>query len=82
MRISGIVLRARDLEPMQLKAGADGKCPCPRCGEKMDYIEGDAVKLVDGKPDMDDVWAHFSCPHCHSVYRRIVNTDYFQWSEK
>jgi uncharacterized protein with PIN domain len=76
------VVAVGDLKPMQLKADADGKCPCPRCGEMMDYVEGGAVKLVDGRPNMDDVWAHFVCPNCDSVYRRIVNTDYYQWSEK
>lgn len=71
-----------DIPPMILKREADGKCPCPRCGERMDYIEGQPVHLVDGKPDMENVVAHFNCPACHSVFRRIAGTDYFQWSEK
>lgn len=76
------LLRTGDLEPMKLERGADGKCVCPRCGERMDYVEGQPVRLVDGKPDMENVKDHFRCPYCHSVYRRIATTDYFQWSEK
>ena len=71
-----------DLPPMMLKRDANDQCKCPRCGEMMRYIEGDAVRLVDGKPYMDDVLDHFACDSCASVFRRIVNTDYFQWSDK
>ncbi len=78
----GRLIRTGDLEPMKLVRGADGKCVCPRCGERMDYVEGQPVRLVDGKPDMENVKDHFRCPYCHSVYRRIATTDYFQWSEK
>ena len=67
---------------MILKPDENGKCECPRCGEMMDYVEGGAVRLVDGKPDMDDVLAHFCCESCGAVFRRIVNTDYYQFSEK
>ena len=71
-----------DLAPMVLKRDENNQCECPRCGEMMDYVEGQAVRLVDGKPDMDDVWDHFECKSCGSVFRRIVNTDYFQFTEK
>ena len=76
------VLRTGELPPMQLKKDADGHCTCPRCGEVMDFVEGGPVRVVDGKVDMDNVWDHFRCDHCSSVYRRIATTDYFQWSEK
>lgn len=76
------VLSTGDLAPMLLKRDENNQCQCPRCGAMMDYVEGQAVRLVDGKPDMDDVWDHFRCKKCHSVFRRIVNTDYFQFSEK
>ena len=71
-----------ELSPMQLKRDENGQCKCPRCGEMMKYVEGGAVTLVDGKPNMDDVLDRFACDSCGSVYRRIVNTDYFQWFEK
>ena len=70
-----------DLAPMILKKDENGQCVCPRCGEKMNYVEGQAVRLVDGKPDMENVWDHFRCESCDSVFRRIVNTDYFQYTE-
>ena len=75
------VIATGDLAPMLLKKDENGQCVCPRCGEMMDYVEGQAVKLVDGKPDMENVWDHFFCESCASVFRRIVNTDYFQYTE-
>ncbi len=71
-----------DLQPMQLKREADGKCACPRCGTRMDFVEGQPVRIVDGKPDMENVMDHFHCPYCDSVFRRIATTDFFQYSEK
>ena len=76
------VLSTGDLAPMILKRNENNQCQCPRCGAMMDYVEGQAVHLVDGKPDMENVWDHFHCGNCHSVFRRIVNTDYFQFTEK
>ncbi len=76
------VIATGDIPPTQLKREADGKCGCPRCGERMDFVEGGPVRIVDGKPDMENVKDHFHCPYCNSVYRRIASTDYFQWSEK
>ncbi len=76
------VLSTGELAPMILKRNENNQCQCPRCGAMMDYVEGQAVHLVDGKPDMENVWDHFYCESCHSVFRRIVNTDYFQFAEK
>ena len=41
-----------ELEPVQLKREADGRCACPRCGKRMDFVAGQPVRIVDGKPDM------------------------------
>ena len=71
-----------DLPPMKLQRDPNNQCICPRCGELMDYIEGQPVRLINGKPDMDNVKDHFHCPHCESMFRRIATTDYFQWTEK
>ena len=71
-----------ELQPMKLKADANGQCVCPRCGELMRLVDGEAVKIVDGRPDFENVKAHFVCDYCHSVFRRIAETDFFQWSEK
>ena len=76
------VLSTGDLAPMMLKRDENGQCRCPRCGEMMDYVEGGAVHLEEGKAVMEDVWDRFHCKHCESVFRRIVNTDYFQFAEK
>ena len=75
------ILPTGDLKPTILKREADGKCTCPRCGDRMDFIEGQPVRLVNGKPDMENVKEHFHCPYCDSIFRRIASTDYFQWSE-
>lgn len=71
-----------DIPPTQLKREADGKCPCPRCGERMDFIEAGAVQIVDGKPDFSNTIDHFACPYCKSVFRKIAGTDFYQWYEK
>jgi len=71
-----------DLKPMQLKRDLNGLCNCPRCGAVMRFIESQPVRIVDGKLNMDDVLEHYECDSCHSVYRKIVNTTYYQWNEK
>jgi len=76
------ILSTGDLAPMKLVRDNDGKSTCPRCGERMDFVEGQPVRIVNGKPDMENVKEHFHCNFCGSVYRRIASTDYFQWSEK
>lgn len=76
------IRRTGDLEPMLLKKDVNNQCQCPRCGQMMDFVEGQAVRIVDGKADMENVKDHFDCPHCKSKFRRIASTDYFQWSEK
>ena len=76
------VIATGDLEPMKLSRDANGNCACPRCGSNMEFVEGGAVRLVNGKPDMENVKDHFYCPECDSVYRRILSTDYFQYTEK
>ena len=76
------VVSTGDIPPTILKREADGKCPCPRCGERMDFVEGGAVQIVNGRPDFSNTMDHFVCPNCHSVFRKIVGTDYFQWSER
>jgi len=70
-----------DLKPMELKRDEHDHCVCPRCGEMMDYVEGRAVTLVNGRADMENVKDHFHCPNCSSYFRRIASTNYFQWSE-
>ena len=71
-----------ELQPVKLQKDAQGHAECPRCGGRMEFVEGQPVHLVDGKPDMENVLGHFICRECNSVYRRIVKTDYFQWYEK
>lgn len=76
------VMATGDIPPTILKREADGKCPCPRCGDRMNFIEAGPVQIVNGKPDFSNTIDHFVCPYCRSVFRKIVGTDYFQWSEK
>lgn len=76
------VVSTGDIPPQILKREADGKCPCPRCGDRMEFIEAGPVQIVDGKPDFSNTMDHFKCPYCKSVFRKIVGTDFFQWSEK
>ena len=76
------VISTGDIPPTILKREADGKCPCPRCGDRMNFVEAGPVQIVNGKPDFSNTMDHFVCPYCKSVFRKIVGTDYFQWSEK
>ena len=76
------VISTGDIPPQILKREADGKCPCPRCGDRMEFVEAGPVQIVDGKPDFSNTMDHFKCPYCKSVFRKIVGTDFFQWSEK
>lgn len=76
------VISTGDIPPQQLKREADGKCPCPRCGERMDFIEAAPVRIIDGKPDFADTMEHFKCPYCKSVFRKIAGTDFYQWNDK
>ena len=76
------IVATGDIPPTILKREADGKCPCPRCGDRMDFIEAGPVQIVNGKPDFSNTIDHFVCPYCRSVFRKIVGTDYFQWSDK
>lgn len=76
------MVKTGDLQPMVLKRDRNNQCVCPRCGEMMDFVEGQTVRLVDGVPDMENVKDHFHCKHCNSTFRRLVDTNYFQWSEK
>ena len=75
------IIATGDLEPMQLKRDANGHCACPRCGGDLEFIEGGAVRIVNGKPDMENVKDRFHCPDCDSIFRRILSTDYFQYTE-
>ena len=72
----------KDIPPQPLKREADGKCTCPRCGERMDFVEAEPVQIVNGKPDFSNTVDHFKCSHCKSVFRKIASTDFYQWSEK
>ena len=76
------VVEVKDIPPQQLKREADGKCTCPRCGERMEFVEAGPVQIVNGKPDFSNTIDHFKCSHCKSVFRKIANTDFYQWSEK
>ena len=76
------IIPTADLPPQQLKRDADGKCTCPRCGERMDFVEAAPVRIVDGKADFSNTMEHFSCSYCKSVFRKIAGTDFYQCYEK
>ena len=44
----------KDIPPQQIKRESDGKAPCPRCGDRMDFVPAEPVKIVDGKPADED----------------------------
>lgn len=63
--------------PKQLGCGTDGKCRCPECDNVLDFVEGEPVKIVNGKVNMEDTEDHYICKTCRLVFRRLVRTDYF-----
>ena len=69
----------KDLDPVKLVQGQDGNCRCPICLEILKFIEGQPVKVVNGKVNMADAEDHYRCEKCKATYRRLVNTDYYQW---
>lgn len=71
-----------DLDPIKLDINHPEKCYCPICATKLELIEGRPVQIIGGKLNMKDTEAHFRCPKCQGVYRRLVNTEYYQWYEE
>ena len=45
--------------PKQLGCGTDGKCRCPECDNVLDFVEGEPVKIVNGKVNMEDTEDHY-----------------------
>lgn len=70
------------MDPVKLQVEADGKCTCPVCAKSLTFIEGEPVRVVDGKLNMKDAEDHYACEACDAVYRRLVNTEYYQWCEE
>lgn len=72
----------RDIQPSRLTPEENGERKCPRCRKALTFIEGQPVRIVDGKLNMEDTEGHYGCDACKSVFRKIANTDYYQWCEK
>ena len=66
------------MEPTRLIRDENGAVKCPRCGETLIFVSAQPVQVVDGKLNMKDSQAHFKCENCNTVFRAIVNTDYYQ----
>lgn len=75
----GPAKRIEDLGPVKLVKGDEGLCKCPVCAENLNYVAGEPIKIVDGKLNMDDSEGRYQCQKCRATYRRLVNTDYYQW---
>lgn len=67
------------MDPVKLVRDADNNCKCPKCGANLKFIEGEPVKIVDGKLNMQDSEDHYKCEICKVSYRQLVHTEYYQW---
>lgn len=77
----GPAQQTQDLGPVKLTK-EEGVCRCPICAGKLKYIAGEAMKIVDGKLNMGDLQGRYHCIKCRASYRRLVNTDYYQWDKE
>lgn len=71
----------KELAPIEILPQARSHALCPRCGGVMTYMEGQPVRVVDGKADLESVQSYFQCQGCRSIFRRIAGTNYYHWSK-
>lgn len=71
--------KVKGIEPTKLSPNADGVRTCPSCGAALTFIESQTIKVVNGKLNTQDTEDHYQCEACNAVYRKIVNTNYYQW---
>ena len=66
------------MEPVKLVRNEQGICKCPCCGNELEFVEAQPVRVIDGKLNIKDSEAHFKCGKCGIAFRRLVHTEYFQ----
>ena len=66
------MVKTGDLQPMVLKRDRNNQCVCPRCGEMMDFVEGQAVRLVEGVQTLQFDLSPAGCYGLFPVVGKII----------
>ena len=61
----------------KLRLSAGKRFICPKCGNEMRFVSGGAVRVVNGKVDMDATLPKQVCDHCKVFYRELLHSGYF-----
>lgn len=61
----------------RLGKGNNGEFFCPECGQKLEYLTGGQVRVVDGRVDYDNVKPKHICRQCGKYYRELLSTGYY-----
>ena len=61
----------------KLAKGNKGVFLCPVCQSDLEFADGGQVQVVDGHVDYDNVKPRYICHKCHSYYRELLNTGFY-----
>lgn len=61
----------------KLEKDKDGVLCCPKCGRKLECLDGGQVCVESGRVDYDNVKPKYICRSCQSYYRELLNTSYY-----
>ncbi len=63
--------------PIALPKEPTGKETCPVCGKPFRFVEGGAVRVVDGKLDMENIKPKYECDTCGVFYREVLSSGFY-----
>ena len=63
--------------PVSLEKDANGKRHCPKCGREFREVEGGAVRVVNGKVDMENTKPKYQCDSCGVFYREVLTSGFY-----
>ena len=63
--------------PIALPKEPTGDETCPVCGKKFRFVEGGAVRVVDGKLDMENIKPKYECDTCGVYYREVLSSGFY-----
>ena len=70
--------RVSEMAVQKLSVVWEKRYLCPRCQQKLRYVPGDAVAIVDGRVDMTRTQPYYVCDKCHTSYRELMGSGYFE----
>lgn len=63
--------------PVALPRRPGEAVPCPVCGTPFRFVEGGAVRVVDGKVDMENTKPKYECDKCGVFYREVLSSGFY-----